>query len=177
MRKNDFDKKIEYIIEYASLPIGEHDYEFDIDNQFIQQYCTEPLENNFNFKAFVKVVKSNLTVQLKVILKGEISVICDKCLIPFQYPVEYEANLIVQKGDPKNSTDEVILVEENDNKINLSQYLYESISLSLPMKIVPCEDFEGVKCDYEILDRIYKNLQEKNKSITFADLLNNKLKK
>jgi uncharacterized metal-binding protein YceD (DUF177 family) len=177
MRKNNSNNKIEYIIEYASLPVGEHDFEFDIDNLFIQQYHTEPLENNFNFKALIKIIKYNHSIQVKVILKGEVSVICDKCLIPYQYPIEYEATLLVEKGNPDNSTDEILLVEENDNKINFSQYLYETISLSIPFKIVPCEDFEGVKCDYEILDKINKNLQETNKSTTFADLLSNKFKK
>ncbi len=68
------------------------------------------------------------------------------------------------------------MVEDNDNKINFSQYLYETISLALPYKIVPCEMFENVKCDEEVLEKIQKNLPDENKFTTFANLIKNKLK-
>lgn len=174
--KTDHPNKIEYIIEYAGLSAGEHQFEFDIDNNFIQQYHAEPLENTFQLHVEINLIKYNHSVQVKVKMNGNISVICDKCLIPYSYPVLHEASLLIEKGNPKHSTDEILMVEKNDNKINFSQYLYETISLSLPYKIVPCETFENVQCDETILEKIQQNLSEQNKSTTFAELIKNKFK-
>ncbi len=174
--KNKNANKIEFIIEYAGLPAGKHIFEFDIDNQFMQQYFEEPLENVFKVQSVVKLLKYNHSLQARVQLKGLVSVVCDKCLISYEYPVQYEADLLIEKGYPENSSDEILMVEENDNKINFSQYLYESVMVSLPPKIVPCELFEGVRCDEEILKKIQPDLSEQNKSTIFAELLKNKFK-
>ncbi|MCX7729093.1 MAG: DUF177 domain-containing protein [Bacteroidia bacterium] len=169
-------QKIEYIIEYGGLSSGEHEFEFDVDNQFMQQYSLESFENTMNINVHITLIKYNHSIQAKVKLTGNISVHCDKCLIPYLYPVHTENVLLIEKGNPESSTDEILMVEENDNKINFSQYIYETISLALPYKIVPCEVFENVKCDDEILGKINQNLSEKNKFSTFAELLKNKFK-
>ncbi|GIV29319.1 MAG: hypothetical protein KatS3mg028_0385 [Bacteroidia bacterium] len=168
--------KIEYIIEYAGLPVGEHEFEFDITDEFMRQYSENTYENNIRIQACIILIKHNHALQAKVKLQGNISVICDRCLIPYSYPIETEATLLIQKGHPENSTDEILMVEDNDNKINFSQYLYETISLALPYKIVPCEVFENVKCDEQVLEKMQKNLPDENKFTTFADLIKNKLK-
>ncbi len=172
--KHQHNNKIEYIIEYGGLSIGEHLFEFDIDNAFMQQYHDEILDNQFNIHAEIKIIKYNHSVQAVVKLNGNISVVCDKCLVPYSYPIFSEQTLLIQKGSPENSTDEILMTEDNDNKINFSQYLYESISLALPYKIVPCEIFENVKCDEEVLKKISEHLEEQNKSTTFAELFKNK---
>ncbi|RME19256.1 MAG: DUF177 domain-containing protein [Bacteroidetes bacterium] len=176
MRTTKKNSKIEYIIEYAGLPVGEHQFEFDIDNEFMHQYSEVAYENNVQIQASIILFKYNHALQAKVKLQGSISVVCDKCLIPYSYPIKTEATLLIQKGHPENSTDEILMVEDNDNKINFSQYLYETISLALPYKIVPCEMFENVKCDEEVLEKIQKNLPDENKFTTFANLIKNKLK-
>lgn len=168
--------KIEYIIEYAALPAGEHHFEFDITNKFMQQYHSEPLENSYQIHTQITMIKYNHSIQAKVKITGTVSVFCDKCLIPYLYPIDIESHLVIQKGNPENSTDEIIMVEENNNKINFSQYLYETISLALPYKMVPCEEFENVRCDREILNKIQQNLSKQNKTTTFATLLKDKLK-
>ncbi|GIV27938.1 MAG: hypothetical protein KatS3mg027_1752 [Bacteroidia bacterium] len=174
--KNKNANKIEFIVEYVGLPVGEHIFEFDINNQFMQQYFEEPLENVFKVHSVVKLLKYNHSLQAKIQLKGVISVVCDKCLISYEYPIQYEADLLIEKGNPENSSDEILMVEENDNKINFSQYLYESVVMSLPPKIVPCEVFDNVECDEEILKKIQPDLSEQNKSYIFAELLKNKFK-
>lgn len=169
-------QNIEYIVEYAGLPTGEHLFEFDIDNAFIQQYHNEPLENTYSVKVKVLLLKQNHSIKANIYIKGTLSVFCDKCLIPFLYPFEIETTLLIEKGNPENSTDEVLMVEPNSNKINLSQYLYETISLSIPQKIVPCELFDNVQCDKEILKKLTDHLPEQNKITTFAELFKNKFK-
>lgn len=164
----------EYIIEYAGLPVGEHLFEFDVDNEFMQQYQSQPLENTFQIHVSIYLMKYNHSLQARVSLKGHISVICDRCLAPYSMPVQYDTQVLIEKGNPENSTDEILMVEEHDNKINLSQYLYESIYLLLPFKIVPCEMFDADICDTDILKKINQNLSEQNKSTTFAELFKNK---
>ncbi len=167
-------KKIEYIIEYAGLPIGEHLFQFEVGNDFMQQYHEDKLENDFKITVNVTLIKYNHSLQANVAIDGTITVICDKCLIHYPYPINITGQLLVQQGKLEDSTDEIIMVLPNDNKINLSQYLYESISLEIPARAVPCEEFENAVCDEAVLKKINEYLSEQNKSTTFADLIKNK---
>lgn len=169
-------KKIEYIIEYGNLPTGEHLFEFDIHHDFMQQYRTEPLNHQYNIHAHITLIKNNHNLQALVKLQGTIHITCDKCLKPYPYPISTKAHLLIEKGHPETSTNEILRVEELDNTINFSHYLYETIALALPYKIVPCNEFENVQCDEEILKKLDQNLSEQNKSTTFATLIESKLK-
>lgn len=174
MKNHTHNKKIEYIIEYAGLNAGEHLFEFKITDDFIQQYFNELLNNHFNIHVSITLIKYNHSIQAKIQFTGTISVTCDKCLIPYQYPVHSESLVHITYGNPENSTDEILFVEENNNKINFSQHLYESIMLALPNKIVPCEAYTDALCDTDVLEKIHQDLSEQNKSLTFAELLKNK---
>jgi len=44
----------------------------------------------------------------------------------------------------------------------------------LPYRIVPCEVFDNIECDQEVLKKIKEDLSDKNKSSIFAELLKNK---
>ncbi len=62
--------------------------------------------------------------------------------------------------DLSEDDDDIIAVEANEHKLDLSQYLYEYITLSLPIKR---EHRKLSDCDKEVIKKL-KNLSVKEKS-------------
>ena len=58
---------------------------------------------------------------------------CDRCLEEFMMPVGYTGTLAVRYSETEQESDgEVMWIGPSETEIDLSQYIYESICLSLP---------------------------------------------
>lgn len=146
--------KSQYIIQFGGLPIGLHDFEFDVNDTFFSK-----IENSEFQKADIQVdatlTKQNNLLQMHFSISGTIGVDCDRCLKFFDYPIEAEGDLVIKHGNPEESTDEILVIPEGQEEFDVSHYLYEYIILAIPARRVPCElDEESFKCDTEMLDKL-----------------------
>ena len=80
---------------------------------------------------------------------------CDRCLDEFMMPVHYAGTLQVRFSETEKESDgEVMWLSPNETELPLGQYIYESISLSLPYRKIHPEDAEGHSlCNPEMLSR------------------------
>jgi len=155
-------KKVDYlknfVIPFRGLKIGDHHFDFMIDNRFF-----EAIEYAELAKGLVKV-SLDLTLQERMMifeftLNGYVEVDCDRCLEPFAQPVEGQERLIVKFGDKfEEQSDEVIVILEGEYEFNLSPYIYEYINLLLPMQHIHPDDENGNStCDKDMLGRLSHN--------------------
>jgi len=90
-------------------------------------------------------------------MEGHIIVECDRCLEDLELPIDSYDELIVKFGDSEETeTEEVIVVSPKEYELDVSQYIYEYISLQLPMRNVHDEEENGQTCDPEILKALEK---------------------
>ena len=70
-------------------------------------------------------------------------------------PVRYEGTLHVRYSDCEQESDgEVMWISPSETELNVAQYIYESICLSLPYQRVHPDDSEGRStCDPDMLSR------------------------
>ncbi|PBQ31974.1 hypothetical protein CNR22_09395 [Sphingobacteriaceae bacterium] len=149
--------KSQYIIQFGGLPVGLHDFEFDVDDSFFNT-----VENSEVQKADIQVdatlTKQNNLLQMHFNIYGTVGLDCDRCLKYFDFPIEAEGDLVIKHGNPSESTDEILVIPEGQEQFDVSHYLYEYIILAIPARRVPCElddpDRESFKCDYETLDKL-----------------------
>jgi uncharacterized metal-binding protein YceD (DUF177 family) len=146
--------KSQYIVPFGGLPVGLHEFEFDVNDSFFKK-----IENSEIGKADLQVkallTKQNNVLQMHFDISGTVAIDCDRCLKNFDFPVEASENLFIKHGDPAESTDEILVIHEGQDEFDVSQYLYEYIILALPARRVPCElDEEKFVCDYEVLDKL-----------------------
>lgn len=151
--------KSQYIIQFGGLPVGLHDFEFDVDDSFFNT-----VENSEVQKADIQVdatlTKQNNLLQMHFNIYGTVGLDCDRCLKYFDFPIEAEGDLVIKHGTPEESTDEILVIPEGHEEFDVSHYLYEYIILAIPARRVPCEiddpdsDRESFKCDYETLDKL-----------------------
>jgi uncharacterized protein len=155
--------KSQYIIQFGGLPVGLHDFEFDVNDSFFNK-----IENSEIQKADIQVdatlTRQNHLLQMHFNIYGTVGIDCDRCLKYFDYPIDAEGDLVIKHGSPEESTDEILVIPEGQEEFDVSHYLYEYIVLAIPARRVPCElDEKSFICDYEMLDKLNKLAQEPGK--------------
>ncbi len=113
-------------------------YEFNyvLDNEFFESVDgPEVREGNVNVS--LSVVRVSSAFELDFQIKGVVTVTCDRCLDDMEIPIETINRLIITFGEMYAETsDEQVVISEEEGFINVAWYMYEFIALALPMKHV-----------------------------------------
>lgn len=146
--------KSEFVIQFGGLPVGIHEFEFQIKEKFFEAFDQIGIE-----KAMVDVVavltKQNNLLQVDFTINGTVNMECDRCMKPFDFPIENREHLVVKFGNPDESNDEILVIPEGEAEFDVSHYVYEYIMVSIPARRVPCEiDPKKFKCDKEALEKL-----------------------
>lgn len=148
--------KSEYIIQFGGLPVGLHEFEFEVNETFFSKIENSEIQSG-EVDVTATLTKQNHLLQMNFKFEGTVKVDCDRCLKEFDFPIEGEDNLVIKFGNPDESNDEILVIEEGYEEFDVSHYLYEYIILAIPARRVPCElDEKEFVCDFETRDKLDK---------------------
>jgi len=72
---------------------------------------------------------------LSFFITGSIELICDRSLKKFDFPLNFEKELILKYGNEESElTDEIEMIHWDAQSVNVAQYIYEFIGLEIPMR-------------------------------------------
>lgn len=126
----------EFLIPFGGLKQGKHQFEFEIDKKFFEYFDFDEYEN-VNIKVDLTLDKKSTMLELSFKHKGTINVPCDISNENFDLPVKGKLNLIVKFGEEYNDeNDEMLVLPHGEYQVDVSQYIYEMIVLSVPLKRV-----------------------------------------
>lgn len=146
--------KKRYVLQLSGLSFGTHTFEFKVNDSFFETLEQTEFEKG-NITVEVEVVKQNNVTTLKFNLNGTICLPCDRCLKEFDFPIHWEDQLFVKNGNTEESNETLLVLPEGETEVDLSQILYEFITLAVPSRRVPCEiDKKKYKCDKETLQKL-----------------------
>lgn len=148
-------KNTEFIIPYKGLEDGNHSFDFEITNKFFDFFETEHDFLDSHINVHVELMK-DITMLIFIIKhKGTAKVNCHRCLAGILQNIEGNNKLIVKFGnDIENDNESIITLPQAEYEIDLSLYIYEYISLSLPRKFDCSTMNEKEKpCDEDILKK------------------------
>lgn len=148
--------KKQYIVKFAGLPVGTHEFEFDINGAFFEQFEDSEI-TKADIHVVIVLLKQNHVMQMEFEISGTVNLSCDRCLTNYDFPIQASEKLVLKTGNPDDSTDEILVVNEHDGGADVSHYLYEYIMLALPSRRVPCEIEEDFECDYDTLEKLDEN--------------------
>ncbi len=153
-------KKI-YSIAFAGLKLGKHNFEYTINSSFFDQ-IENSLIKNADIDVYLVFDKHENMFILEFTFNGTISVECDRCTEFFDLPVNSSNKLIVKLGleEEDSVDDEIITIPHNESAINIAPYIYEYISLMVPLKKVHPSLKE---CNQETISVLEKLTVKKNK--------------
>jgi uncharacterized metal-binding protein YceD (DUF177 family) len=113
-------------------------YEFNyvLGNDFFEG-VDGPEVKQGNVNVLLSVVHASSAFELEFHVKGIVTVPCDRCLDDMDVPVETVNRLVVTFGEAYAETsDEHVIVSEEEGFINVAWYMYEFIALAIPIKHV-----------------------------------------
>lgn len=143
-----------YSIPWKGLKNGAHHFDFEVDDRFFKAFEESGILGG-NAKVSVNMEKSATMLMLDFSITGTVTVECDRCLEDLALPVDYSGALKVKFSDEIEDYDgEVMWINPADGELQLGQYIYESILLSLPYQKIHGDDPDGSQlCNPEMLSR------------------------
>jgi len=143
----------EFLIPFIGLKLGKHQFEYQINKKFFEDFGYDEFES-CDIKVNVVLEKKSTMLELHFKHKGTIHVPCDLTNEMFDLPVKGKINLFVQFGEAfNNDNEELLILPHGEHQVDISQYIYEMIALSIPLKRI----HPGVKdgtLKTDILDKL-----------------------
>lgn len=124
----------QFKIPFAGLKQGDHFFDYEIDNKFFEAFGFDEF-NNSNLKIALKFVKKSTLFELTFSSSGTLNINCDSSLEPYDQEIKGDFSLIVKFGPEYNDdNDEILIIPHEYYEIDVSQFIYELIILSIPTK-------------------------------------------
>lgn len=125
-----------YNIRLLNLSQGVHQYEYELDRKFFENIDGDEVKKG-NVKVDLTVTKTSTTYEFDFDIKGTVQIPCTRCLDEMDYSIDSQNRLIVKLGSTYvEESDEVVIIPEDEGEINIAWFLYEFISLNIPIKHV-----------------------------------------
>ena len=139
----------QYAIAWKGLKNGTYRFDFKVDNALFEAYGSTDIKDG-DLSVGVTLERGESMLSLQTVIRGTVTVACDRCLEDCRLPVAFDGTLLVRFSDEVADYDgEVMWLLPMEDEIDLKQYIYESIVLSLPYQRVHPEG----ECNPEMLER------------------------
>jgi uncharacterized metal-binding protein YceD (DUF177 family) len=143
----------EFTIPFVGLKLGEHGFDFKIENKFFEHFeYDEFIDANLNLDVLLD--KKTTLLEFNLSYDGLVKVNCDVTNEPFEQELSGDYHFVVKFGDEfNNENEDLLIIPHGSYEVNIQQYIYESVVLSLPSRrIHPGIEDGSLKSD--ILDKL-----------------------
>jgi uncharacterized metal-binding protein YceD (DUF177 family) len=160
---------------YITLPLRNlekkrHVFEFDVDTEFFSDFQNPEIIAG---SAAISLDVEKFSHYMNVVLtfSGTLIVSCDRCLENLDLAIEGENLLSVrfevapEEPEDESLVEDIMYANAEDDEIDLTVYVYESICLALPIQRVHGNDKNGKSlCNPEMLKYIVNSRAMEQKS-------------
>jgi uncharacterized metal-binding protein YceD (DUF177 family) len=147
-------------IAFVGLKPGVHEYRYDIDDLFFEEFGQQDFKG---VKAEVKLAldKKASFMILKFEVGGKVEVSCDRCGNDLPLDLWDEFDMLVKMVDSSDEMNDqetdpdVFYISRTESHLDVKGWIYEFISLSVPMQRMCAEnEIGGPHCNKEVLARL-----------------------
>ncbi|SDR87713.1 Uncharacterized metal-binding protein YceD, DUF177 family [Gillisia sp. Hel1_33_143] len=144
-----------FSIPFVGLKPGKHEFEYQLNKEFFEDFEYEEF-NSVNLKVDLLFDKTPTMMELNFHAEGVVNVNCDLTNEPYDQPINGDLRLVVKFGDEFNDdNEEILILPHGEYQINVAQYIYELVVLSVPLKRI----HPGV-ADGSLESEVLKKLEE-----------------
>jgi uncharacterized metal-binding protein YceD (DUF177 family) len=152
------DKRDDFVLRLSGIEIGNYKYSMICDKAFFELTGLTEIEEG-NIKVEIKMEKSAKMLSLQFHFKGEVTVVCDRCLDFLTLPLDFSDFLVVNFVSVIDETfendDNIWQLHEKAHELDLTHFLYEAIELALPTQLIHSDDENGEPtCNPEMLKKL-----------------------
>jgi uncharacterized metal-binding protein YceD (DUF177 family) len=128
-------KFTEFKLPLKTLQHGEHEFNYVLGKQFFVNMESADIRD--------AALTANLLVNyrgdvydLTFTIKGEVTLLCDRCLDEMQLPIDVSYHIMVKYGEVyRDDSDELLEIPFNED-LNVAYMIYDTVSLAVPIKHV-----------------------------------------
>jgi uncharacterized metal-binding protein YceD (DUF177 family) len=154
-----FDKAEDLSIEFVKLKDGKHALGFRVDETFFEELGSKEVHKS-DVSVEVEVDKNVNWMHVRLHMTGSMTVDCHRCLVPLPLAIDAKYLLIVKLDCQEEAVTEhedegveLIYLRSHEFKLSISQPVYESSLLALPM-IRNCDELEIKPCDEAMIQKL-----------------------
>ena len=146
------DPLITYSIPVKGLHNGIHQFEFQIDRFFFENFENSPVADS-DITVELEFDKRSDMYVLEFSLAGTVRTQCDRCAADINLPVSDTQRLLVKFSEEEEPEEaEVIFINPEAQQLNVAKYIYEYICLAIPLiRVYDCENDDPRPCNMEAL--------------------------
>lgn len=161
----------EFIIQFAGLKNGLHEFDFEIDDKFFAEFEYSIIKKGC-LDVHLSFDKREHLLTLDFDISGTVELTCDRCLDPFDYQLETRQEQLVKITDQVEAgeQDEIVYIGAKEHEINVAPFIYEFTHLALPMVSIHPDDAGGTPaCNPETLAALEKLRAKEDKQAPEGD--------
>ena len=140
-----------YKIDLLSSGLGGKTFEFEIGNDFFAEIGG--LIQRGNIHTTVVCLNAGSVYKFRIHSIGTVIVPCDRCLSDLELRIETADDLNVKLSSEYADDGDCVIVPESEGYLDLAQFIYEFIALSMPMTC--CH--EPGKCDDAMMHELSRH--------------------
>jgi uncharacterized metal-binding protein YceD (DUF177 family) len=151
------EKMEKYQIQFSGLKPGTHSFDFNLDQSFFEHYNFTDISGS-DIEVHIEMEKEDRMIVFRFDIRGSVNSVCDRCGDPLVVRIDGQQGLVVKLSDHnEEESEDVQIVKESEGRFDLSRFIYEYVSLMLPVHRVHEDDVEGRSlCNPDILDKLEK---------------------
>lgn len=158
-----------FVIPIGGLQLGIHQYRFEIASDFFD-YFEDSVIKSGEFVVKMQLDKRHSLYVLDFEIEGVEYTTCDRCLEQIGIAVEASYQLFIKFGEDQPEEADVVWIPEGTSELSVAQYVYEFVSLSVPMvKVYDCHEDDNPPCNQEVLKRLEGERVEGERSLDEED--------
>jgi uncharacterized metal-binding protein YceD (DUF177 family) len=152
------DKRSDYVLRLSGIEFGNHKYTMVCDKAFFELTGLSEIEDG-SINVQIDMEKDEKMMTLQFHFKGEITVLCDRCLDFLTLPLDFTdflvVNFVTQIEESFENDDNIWQIHEKAHELELTHFLYEAIELALPTQRIHPDDKNGnTTCNPEMLQKL-----------------------
>jgi len=140
-----------YKVDLLGSAFKDGQMQFDLDDDFFA--AIDGLIDRGQIKTTVDCKCTGSMYKFQIHSTGTIVVPCDRCLADLELRIDTTDELVAKIGEEYSDDGECVIVPETEGYLNLAQFIYEFIALSMP--ITCCH--EPGKCDDSMMQELSKH--------------------
>lgn len=140
-----------YRVDLLSSKLQGSRLEWILDDSFFE--AIDGLIHRGKIHTVVDCQNTGSLFRFQISSEGDVIVPCDRCLADLELRIETNDELLVKLGADYSDEGDCVIVPETEGYINLAQFIYEFIALSMPITV--CH--EPGKCDESMMLQLSKH--------------------
>ncbi len=156
-----------YTINHHALSVGTHSFEWSFGDEMFENCTEESGIFGGEGKIHIDLKKGANLMEAQVEIEGVVRCECDRCMGECEQGVEYDGTVIIKSAYDKGEYDgDIIWIDPSDDALDMEQWLFESIVLSLPMQRMHSSREE---CDPEAMKYLSEGVVENEEDDDFEE--------